>query len=324
MTISVIIPVYNVEQYLSRCLESVLRNHTSDCEVLLIDDGATDGSGKICDEYAGRYPNLIRVIHQENGGLGAARNTGIEAATGEWLLFLDSDDTIAPETLSVLQEAAKTPGVQIVGFQYCTDDGAGKLTPGEDNFPPTNHPFTLADRPEFLLSPPSAAFRLWHRALFMESGIRFPARVWYEDIRTTVKLFCLASGIIVLPDPLYRYLQRPGSIMSNQNLDRNREIMDAFDDILSWFYEQSASETYQSELCALTVEHVLLAASVRVARLDPRHKLLPEFRAYLDNAFPDWTDNSYLRQLPRLKSLALRLVRGRHYRLLSTLFRLKG
>ena len=324
MVISVIVPVYNVELFLRGCLDSVLRNDTADCELLLIDDGATDGSGAICDEYAGRFPDLIRVIHQENGGLGAARNTGIEAAAGEWLLFLDSDDTIAPETLSVLKEAAQTPGVQIVGFQFCTDDGAGRLTPGEDSFPATNHPFALPDHPDFLLSPPSAAFRLWHRSLFVDSGIRFPARVWYEDIRTTTKLFSLAEGIIVLPDPLYRYLQRPGSIMSNQNLERNREILDAFDDILGWYQANGLRERFATELCAMTVEHVLLAASVRVAKMDSRHPLLQEFRNYTDSAFPNWPENPYLCRLSGRKRFALRLIRGGHFSLLSYLFRLKG
>ncbi len=324
MMISVIIPVYNVEQYLRGCLDSVLKNDTTDCEVLLIDDGATDGSGAICDEYARRFPDLIRVIHQENGGLGAARNTGIDAAAGDWLLFLDSDDTVAPETLSVLKDAVQTPGVQIIGFQFCTDDGEGKLTPGEDSFPATNQPFALEDCPEFLLSPPSAAFRLWRRSLFVESGIRFPARVWYEDIRTTTKLFSLAEGIIVLPDPLYRYLQRPGSIMSNQNLDRNREILDAFDDILGWFQAMGLRDLYENELCAMTVEHVLLAASVRVAKADSRNPLLKAFREYTDNAFPNWPENPYRSRLSKRKTLALRLIQGGHFRLLSYLFRLKG
>lgn len=324
MLISVIIPVYNVEAYLPRCLDSVLQNDTDDCELLLVDDGATDRSGQICDEYASRNPALIRVIHQANGGLGAARNTGIEAAVGEWFLFLDSDDTVAPETLSLLKQAAKTPGVQAVGFGFCSDDGAGTLTPGETSFPPTDKPFALKDHPDYLLELPSAALRLWSRRLFADTGIRFPSRVWYEDIRTTTKLLALAGGIIVLPDRLYRYLQRPGSIMSNQNLARNREILEAFDDILSWYREKNLLAPYKTELAALTAEHVLLAASVRVARADPKHPLLPELRAYTDKAFPDWPSNPYLGRLSKPKSLALRLIRGGHYKLLSLLFRLKG
>lgn len=323
MKLSVIIPVYNVEAYLPACVDSVLANDTSDCEILLVDDGATDRSGAICDEYALAHPALIRVIHQANGGLGAARNTGIEAARGEWLLFLDSDDTLTPDALAVLKSAA-SPAVQVVGFQLYSDDGAGHLTPFDTDFTPSEEVFTLENRRDYLLCLPSAATRLWARELFLASGIRFPSRVWYEDIRTTTKLLALATGITVLPQRLYRYLQRPGSIMSNQNLDRNREILEAFDDLLGWYRARDLAEEYRNELCALTVEHVLLAASVRVARADVKHPLLKDFRDYTDAAFPEWPANPYLKTLPKAKALALRLVRGRHYGLLALLFRLKG
>lgn len=324
MSISIIIPVYRVEDYLPGCVASVLANELQDEEIILVDDGSPDGCPALCDAYAAQYPERIRVIHRPNGGLGAARNSGIEAARGDWLLFLDGDDQLAPEALSCLRRAVQTPGTQIVGFGFDSDDGAGRLSPGDPGFPPAAEPFSLDQRPAYLLALPSAPLRLWDRRLFLESGVRFPSRVWYEDIRTTVKLLPLAAGITVLPDRLYRYLQRPGSIMSNQNLDRNREILDAFDDILDWYRRKGLFERYRRELCELTVEHVLLAASVRVARADPKHPLLKEFRRYTDSAFPDWTGEPYLKRLSGPKTLALTLIRGGHYRLLSLLFRLKG
>lgn len=323
MLISIVIPVYNVQEYLPGCIDSVLRNDLTDCEVILVDDGSPDGSGAICDSYAARNPETISVIHQENGGLGAARNTGIAAAKGDWLLFLDSDDTLTSDALTVLKAAIR-PEIQVIGFQLYSDDGTGRLTPFDNPFSGTSKPFLLSERQEYLLCMPSAATRLWSRELFTASGIRFPSRVWYEDIRTTTKLLCLATGILVLPNRLYCYLQRPGSIMSNQNLDRNREIMDAFDDILDWYQEQGLRERFAQALCALTVEHVLLAASVRVARVDPRHALLKAFRDYTDQSFPGWSSNCYLRTLSRQKRLALRLIKGRHFKLLFLLFRMKG
>ncbi len=323
MKISVVIPVYNVEHFLPGCLESVLKNDTTDCELLLIDDGATDRSGAICDEYAERYPNLIRVIHQPNGGLGAARNTGIEAARGEWLLFVDSDDKIHPQTLSKLRTACD-PALDVIGFQFFADNGVDTPKPESSGFAAEATPFSLKERKEYLLSLPSAWLRLWRKSLFTASEIRYPPKVWYEDIRTTTKLLALARGIVVLPDPLYYYLSRPGSIMNSAKLDRNKEILWAMDDILNWFRDKQLFETYRAELCALTVQHVLLAGSVRVARSDPKHALLEEFRSYTDKAFPDWSSNSYLAQMPKLKRLALGLVRRRQYRLLSLLFRLKG
>jgi glycosyltransferase EpsJ len=90
--ISVIIPIYNVEKYLSKCIDSVLNQSYAHCEIILVDDGSTDRSGEIADQYKSMFPEKITVVHQENGGLGSARNTGLKRATGKYVLFLDSDD----------------------------------------------------------------------------------------------------------------------------------------------------------------------------------------------------------------------------------------
>ena len=113
--ISVIIPVYNVEKYLSKCIESVLEQDFSDYEIILIDDGSTDTSGKLCDEYAENY-SAIKVIHQQNKGLGGARNTGIEAAEGQYLLFVDSDDYIRDNIMTFLYDTAVCNDSDIVAF----------------------------------------------------------------------------------------------------------------------------------------------------------------------------------------------------------------
>lgn len=106
MIFSVVIPVYNVKDYLPKCIDSVLAQDFEDYEVILIDDGSTDGeSGEICDRYAAAHPERIRAIHKPNGGVGEARNVGIEAAQGEYLIFLDSDDYIAPDMFRVLADA---------------------------------------------------------------------------------------------------------------------------------------------------------------------------------------------------------------------------
>ncbi len=322
--ISIVVPVYKVRDYLPGCLDSILANDTSDCEIILVDDGSPDDSGAICDRYAQAHPDLIRVIHQANGGLGAARNTGVANAKGEWLFFIDSDDTIAPESLGVLKEAIRLGGAQVIGFQFCADDGVNPPRPQSCGFDAAASPFRLSDRKNYLLSLPSAWLRLWHRSLFTESGVLFPSRVWYEDIRTTAKLLPLADGIRVLPDHLYNYLTRQGSIMNNRNLDRNREILEALDDVLDWYRHENLFDAYRDELCAMTVENVLLAASVRVARVDPKSPLLGEFADYTAKSFPDWKQNPYRKRLTRAKRLALALVEHRRYRLLKQLFAMKG
>ena len=324
MRFSVVIPVYNVADYLPGCIDSVLANDCSDCEIILVDDGSTDGiCPGICDEYSARYPELIRVIHQENRGLGGARNTGLEAARGDYMLFVDSDDTIEPHTLNRLSSAIEKSGADIIAFNLYSDNGEGQKTPVKANALLTEKPFSLAQKPDFLLSLPSAWSRAWKRELFLNSGVRYPSRVWYEDIRTSSKLFAAAGSIYTIDDCLYNYLQRPGSIMNSGKVERCGEILEAFDDILGWFEQHGLREQYRSELERLAVDHILLAATVRVARLDPKHSLNTQFSAYMEEHFPHWRNNPYLDRLPTLHKLLLKLIGKKQYGLIRLLFRIK-
>ena len=324
MKISIIIPIYNVETWLPRSVEAILANDTADCEVLLIDDGSSDGSPALCDRYAAEHPDLIRAIHQKNAGPGAARNTGIAAATGDWFLFVDSDDRLAPNALSRLREVAAEGEADVISFQFFKESVEGQSWEEWSGPMQSLERFSLREQPAFLLTQPSCWLRLWKRSVFEDNGISFPNVVWYEDVRTVTKLLAKAKKIVNLPDHLYYYLDRPGSIMNSSQLPRNRDILPAFADILDWFEAEGLTKAYYDELCALTVQHVLLAASVRVARIDPKSEILEELRAFTEKRFPDWKKNPYSKTLPRLKRLALHLVAQKRWRLIRALFNLKG
>lgn len=324
MKISIIIPIYNVETWLPRSVEAILANDTADCEVLLIDDGSSDGSPALCDRYAAEHPDLIRAIHQKNAGPGAARNTGIAAATGDWFLFVDSDDRLAPNALSRLREVAAEGEADVISFQFFKESVEGQSWEEWSGPMQSLERFSLREQPAFLLTQPSCWLRLWKRSVFEDNGISFPNVVWYEDVRTVTKLLAKAKQIVNLPDHLYYYLDRPGSIMNSSQLPRNRDILPAFADILDWFEAEGLTKAYYDELCALTVQHVLLAASVRVARIDPKSEILEELRAFTEKRFPDWKKNPYSKTLPRLKRLALHLVAQKRWRLIRALFNLKG
>ena len=318
--ISIIIPVYNVEAWLSRSVEAILANDTAGCEVILVDDGSSDGSPALCDSFAAAHPELIRVLHQANAGPGAARNAGVAAAKGEWFLFVDSDDRLAPNALTRLREAAADPDADVISFQFYKESVDGGSWEAWSGAQPARTAFTLREEPAFLLTQPSCWLRLWRRSVFEDNGISFPNVVWYEDVRTVTKLLAKAGRIVNLPDRLYYYLDRPGSIMNSSQLPRNRDILPAFADILDWCAAECLTDVYYDELCALTVQHVLLAASVRVARIDPKNELLRELRAFTETRFPDWKRNPYSGKLPRMKRLALRLVACRQFHLIRFLF----
>lgn len=321
MLISVIVPVYNVAEYLPACMDALLCQSCQSWEIILVDDGSTDGkSGALCDAYAEQHPELVRVIHQANGGLGAARNTGIETAKGEYLLFVDSDDTLAPEALERLSAWVKESHADMYVFGFCYVTEAGEQA-GEPRLSAvTGQPVTLADEPAMLLDSPSACFRLWKRELFADGTVRFPGRVWYEDLCTTPKALLRARSIVQKPDALYRYLLRVGSIMRNDNLRRNLEILNALETVRSDYERNGVLAQYRPWLCYLAVDSVTAAAR-RVLMADPKAAYLPEFLAYVRKHYPDYRSCELLPRLGKKKLLLLRLLEGRHYKIARSLFR---
>ena len=323
MIFSVVIPVYNVKDYLPKCVDSVLAQDFDDYELVLVDDGSTDGeSGAICDRYAAAHPERIRVIHKPNGGLGDARNVGLEAAAGEYLFFIDSDDYIGAGMFRTLAGAIDRFHSDVIDFGFAVDTD-GTITKQLVDDLPHDRTFTLAELPQLLLTQPNAWSRCWKRSLFLDTGIRYPSRVWYEDIRTTTKLFAAAGSICAVPDVFYYYVVREGSITRNPNVARNAEILDAFDDLLGWYRSSGLFAQYYNELSRLTVDHVLLAGSVRVLRIDPDSELLGRFQDYVQTQFPDYFDNPLLAQLSRSHKLILRLLRQHKYRTVRALFAVK-
>ncbi len=323
MRFSVIVPVYNVADWLPKCVESLLAQRCGDWELILVDDGATDGKcPALCDEYGAAHPELIRVIHQPNGGLGAARNTGLEAARGDYLLFVDSDDTVAPDTLSRLSEEIDKSGADMYtfSFRYVAEDGTE--SPAESRpIPEAGRPTALRDTPELLLDPPMAWCRLCRRSLFTDTGIRFPGRVWYEDLCTTPGLLLAAKRVVRLRDPFYGYLIRRGSIMRSSNLKRNLEILNALDMARAPFEAAGETERYLPWLTQLAVTNVLDAAR-RVLLEDPGADYLPEFLGYVQKRYPEYRSCALLPSLGKKKLILLKLLEGRRYRLARTLFRL--
>ena len=210
--ISVIVPVYNVEAYLPRCVDSILAQTYRNLEIILVDDGTKDHSDRICDEYAARDPR-VKVIHKENGGLSSARNAGIDIAGGEYLAFVDSDDWIEPETYAHMLKAAQQYGVKLVcAGRYDIKSKTGEKKRGL--CPPREEVISGTElvRRIFLWdNVDSAAWdKLYHRSLFRE--IRYPVGKICEDVPTTYRIALDAGQAAMCDRPLYNYFHRPGSI----------------------------------------------------------------------------------------------------------------
>lgn len=321
--VSVIMPLYNVENCMGKSVQSVLDQTYSDFELILVDDGSPDRSGQIAEEFKEKFPDKIRVIHQQNAGLGGARNTGVKYAEGKYLLFVDSDDTIAPNLLELCVAAGEESDAEIVAFEYDMRTEAGELiktVKSPFNFPKNGDIRT--DR-KFLLLQSMAWNKLFLAEFYHSSGLEFPEHVWYEDLIFCTKLMSGAKRIVYLDQPLYRYSLRAGSIMRNANIDRNREIMSAMDDVLSFFRENGLQQQYYDELCYLAIDNIYIAASLRLIRMDRHNSMIDEFHEYLKKNFPDYRSNPYISSMAAQYRLTYWLLEHKMKWMILLLIRIK-
>lgn len=317
--LSVIVPVYNVESYLPKCIDSLI-GKSRDYEIILVNDGSTDGSAAILADYAARYPELIRVITTQNCGVGQARNTGIEAARGEYFLFADSDDYLAPGAVDALIELCDG-SFELCFFDAVSVNESGKALrhiPGVSR--PDGSSFSLEEYPALLLELPAPWNKIYRRELFLDTGIRYPGRAWFEDLRATVKLYPYAARIKYVAKTYYNYLQREGSITNARKADRNIEILDALEDLESYYREIGLFEKYRNELEFLALKHMLLASSLRVVMADPDSPLLDTLLDAFIKQHPEHRANPYMNTLSAKERLIYKLLMKKRRRTLRRMF----
>ena len=234
--LSFILPIYNVEAYLEECIDSILDQITDECEIILVDDGATDSSGEICDRYAEKY-SAIRVVHKENGGLSSARNAGIPVAQGTYISFVDSDDALFSGCVSEILRWIKTEATDICFLQAVkfypdgTEKDLGECIirselKGRDRIHAVAH---LASRPKY---PGSAWAKLYRREFLLDNDLHFPYdRRYSEDLGFILDCVLSAQSFDVLDVPYYRYRQNRAGSITNKITSRN------FYDLLTFISE---------------------------------------------------------------------------------------
>lgn len=229
--ISVIIPCYKVEKYLSKCVDSLLQQTYTNLEIWLVDDGSPDSCGKICDDYA-RKDNRIKVIHKKNGGLADARNVAIDRATGEWIVFVDSDDYVSEDYIETLYGLVERNHckVGVAWLQSFLEDTEPKVVqPSYEE-----HVFDNMTGIEKMfyqeLFDTAAWCKIYHRSLF-ETGIRYPFGLIYEDLPTTYLLFLNADKVAFCNRIIYFYLLRKNSLegqpFNKRKLDSALQIIES-------------------------------------------------------------------------------------------------
>ena len=278
--ISIIVPVYNVEKYLNRCMETLLNQTMKNIEVILVDDGSPDNCPAMCDEYKCK-DSRIRVIHKKNGGLGFARNSGIDIAEGEYVAFVDSDDYVTTDMCEKLYAAAKKHNADVVygGIFYKSDasekaevslatetvwKGRSQVDELLLNFiatPPGRTKDTIME-----VSVWKAIFR---RSLFQDNQIRFVSERQFisEDVIFDIDFLQKCDCIVSIPDPIYYYCVNPNSLSKTFRADRFLRVKELYAEI-----NRRLAAIFPNEIFQLRCDRFLLARARTNAKAIVRHK----------------------------------------------------
>ena len=303
--VSVIVPVYNVREYVRECVQSIIAQTYASLEILLVDDGSTDGSGVILKELAEKDAR-IRILHKENGGLSDARNYGLANAQGEFVAFVDGDDLADPEMIRQLLDAAELNGADIAvcDMNYFYEDGRVSFSSGGQ----FDKGSVKAD-PGLIAINNSACNKLYRRSLFAD--VSFPKGLWYEDLATVPILLYKAGLIIKVSKPLYRYRQRSGSIAHSVD-HRIFDIYTAIDMVICYVSAHGAEPQVLQQLRHLYVLHGLDLTTLRIKDFDQREvrqDYLAENMQRLKNAYPDYEKDPGYRNAGLRKKMIFYLLK---------------
>lgn len=251
--ISVIVPVYNVKEFVEKCLDSLVWQSYKNLEIIVVDDGSTDGSGKICDEFAKKEKN-VKVFHRKNGGLSDARNFGIKKASGEIIAFVDSDDFVDEEYIGVMygKMVQKDVDVVVCGYNF--------VKPKKDVLSGKNAAIKLLTEHENIDI--VAWNKLYRKSLFADNEIWFPKGKKHEDTLTTYKVLSKARKVVYLDEVLYLYNERPGSITKTEKIEERLTMRElAAKEAVSYFKKDSDLEQ-AAEVSLLLAKYAFLDRAI--------------------------------------------------------------
>lgn len=258
MKLSIIIPIYNSEKYLRECIESILKQTFKDFELILIDDGSTDGSGEICDEYKMKNDN-IKVVHKSNKGQARRRNDGISIAAGDYILMVDSDDMIEPDMCSTMISYIKKYDADCVcaGYKRLFSDGSMTEYPEFDMVEVYENSDIIKDTllKRFIgaeyksIKPmmPSACTKIYKRSTIVANNVIFQdvKKIYSEDLLFNFEFFNVAKTVVCLPDMFYIYRHNDISTSNSYNADRSKSIVNLYNRISSYPYISRNRENNQ-------------------------------------------------------------------------------
>ena len=290
MKLSIIVPVYKVEEYLGECVDSLLSQTIDDYEIILVDDGSPDNSGKIADEYAAANPDMIRVLHIDNGGQGRARNFALDIAKGDFVGFVDSDDWVTHDMYEKMYTRAAETGADVVvcDFMERFADGRESMLPA-----------SLQDN--WLGSAGSSCNKIFRRSLV--GALRFPVGLWYEDFYFSAVMLLRSKHTEFIAEPLYIYRRGQESTMHNNNAAKNLDMLT----IMDMLEKEMVPAGYKDDFEFFLVNHVLLDSISRLAKQDApeRKEVIGKLRQYVQAKIPKLSECGSYKKESRKRRLIM-------------------
>ena len=280
------IPVYNMEQYLPRCMESMLAQTCREFELLLVDDGSTDGSGSMCDAYADGHPDLIRVVHKANGGLSSARNAGIDAVKGECIVFPDPDDWVEPDYVEKLLEYRRQYDADLVCTGHYIDTETG-CTPAMQDHPLITLSGTEAQKA--LLLPPQMSGFAWNKLyrldIIREHSLRFLDDVGItEDLDFAYRYLAFCWTVCFAPSArTYHYFQRDGAATRSGFSRRKLDSLHTYEKIINDCHQTmpELAQAAKDEICTTAVNLIWMYQNSEIKDTEAKKILLCRIRENL-------------------------------------------
>ena len=289
--VSVIIPVYNTEDYLKECIESLVNQTLREIEILIVNDGSTDSSLEIMKEFKNKYPNIIKIFDKVNGGQASARNYALPFAQGEYLGFVDSDDWVDSTMYEEMYEKAEKEDADIV------------ICDMVDHFPDRTvcYPSSRFEN-KFKVSP-SACNKLFKRSLVKEDV--FPVGLWYEDFEFTTMQLMKTDCISVIHKGLYHCHCREVSTMYNNNSEKNQDILVVLEHLVEYVEKNGWYEKYKNVLEYLYIDHVLITSINRVQKQTNEKKkiVINNLRKEVLKKYNSFYKDDAFREMPKKRQI---------------------
>ena len=288
--ISVIVPVYGVEKYIKKCIQSIVDQTFKNLEIIIVDDGTKDNSIKIIEENFD--DNRIVIYHKKNGGLASARNYGINKASGKYLFFVDSDDFLDTNCLLDMYNEITSKKVDMVICDYYKYYENGnkiheKMIPFYDK---NNDKCSV-------ISMPGAVCKLVKTSIIKNNKIEFLEKYYFEDNAIMPYLCALCKSFSYIEKPYYYYLQRDGSILNKSKYDPKWEdIFISLDNLYKKFKDNNLVDEYHDELEYIFIEYLLHAPCLRFVSYKEGRKNILKVNSIMNDLFPNWQDNMYYKK----------------------------